>query len=106
MIRVKIESQEHKYDSINDINERWITQQVNRRQSDDQDVCVKVHIEQDSIKIVLNTPTCSSSGGGGRRPRPQEQAIFNLWKDRGLNQTNFSGGNVVAFFKQLRKLVD
>jgi len=104
MIQIIIGSSKRQFNSVRDIDESWIAQQVNRRQSDGQDVCVQVFIKKDSIDIRLSTPACSK-GGGGRRPRPQEEAIFDLWKERVLNQIDFSGGNVIAFFKQLRKLL-
>lgn len=106
MIRIKIGSSERQFSSISDLDESWITQQVNRRQADGQAVCVQVSIEQSSVNIRLSTPGCSKRSGGGRPPKPQEKAIFDLWDKRGLNQANFSGGNIVAFFKQLRKLLD
>ena len=105
MIRITIGSNERQFSSIRDIDESWIAQQVNRRQSDGQTVCVQVFIKQNSVDILLSTPACSKGGGTGRPPKPQEQTIFNLWDERGLNQTNFTGGNVIAFFKQLRKLL-
>lgn len=106
MIQIQIGSSERQFSSIRDLDESWINQQINRRKADGQAVCVQVSIEQTSVNIRLSTPACSKSGGGGRPPNPQEKAIFDLWDERGLNQANFSGGNVVAFFKQLRKLLD
>lgn len=106
MIRIIIGGNERQFDSIHDVDESWIAQQVNQRQSDGQNVCVRVFIKQGSVDIQLSTPACSKGGGGGRQPRPQEEAIFDLWKERGLNQTDFSGGNVIAFLKQLRKLLN
>jgi hypothetical protein len=106
MIRIIIGSNERQFSSVNDIDENWIAQQVNRRQSDGQNVCVQVFIKQDSIDMKLSTPACKKDRGGGRQPRPQEEAIFDLWAERRLNQTDFSGGNVIAFLKQLRKLIN
>ena len=105
MIRIIIGSSEREYSSIKDIEESWIAQQVDRRQEDEQDVCVQVFIKLDNVDVRLSTPACSK-GGGGRPPEPKEKAIFALWEERGLNQEDFSGGNVIAFFKQLRKLLD
>jgi len=106
MIRIKIGSAERQLSSISDLDESWINQQVNRRKQDGQAVCVDVSIEQNSVNIRLSTPACSKSSGGGRPPNRQEEGIFELWDKHGLNRTDFSGGNVVAFFKQLRKLLD
>jgi hypothetical protein len=54
----------------------------------------------------LSTPACAVNGGGGRAPNPEEKAIFDLWKKHGLNQMDFSGGNVIAFFKQLKNILN
>jgi hypothetical protein len=106
MIRIKIDSNEHKYNSINDLDESWIAQQVNRRQADGKEVCVRVFIKHESVDVRLGTPACKKISGSSRQPRSREEAIFDLWEQRGLNKENFSGGNIVAFFKQLRKLLD
>jgi hypothetical protein len=106
MIRITIGTGERQISTMGDLEETWINQQVNRRKDDGQNVCVQVAIEQDSINIRLRTPACAINGGGGRPPNQQERAIFDLWAKHGLNQTNFSGGNVVAFFKQLRNILD
>jgi hypothetical protein len=56
--------------------------------------------------MVLSTPTCESHGSsGGRPPNNQERRIFELWKERGLNLQDFSGGNLIAFLHQLRRLL-
>jgi hypothetical protein len=106
MIRIIIGGSERQFSSVRNIDESWVAQQVNRRQSDGQNVCVQVIIKQDSVDMRLSTPACRKGDGGGRQPRPQEEAIFDLWAERGLNQIDFSGGNVIAFFKQLRKVLD
>ena len=106
MIQIQIGSSERRINSIDELEESWINQQVNCRKDDGQNVCVQVAIEQDSINIRLSTPACAINGGCGRPPNQQERAIFDLWGKHGLNQSNFSGGNVVAFFKQLRRILD
>ena len=44
-------------------------------------------------------------GEGGHAPNTNEQEVFDLWSKRGLNSADFAGGNLVAFLKQLRRLV-
>lgn len=88
---------------ISEAKESWINQQINRRREDGLQVCVEVRIRTDSLDFTLATPTCG--GRGGRRPKPQEQEIFDLWKERGLTKEDFTGGNLVAFIKQLRKML-
>ena len=73
MIRVRIRDAERELSSV---SESWINQQINRRGADGQSVC--------------------------RPPNRYEEQVFNLWKKRGLNQEQFTGGNLIAFLKQLR----
>lgn len=101
MIRIRIGDQERDYDSA---DENWINQQINRRRADGLQVCVRVTIHLGDMDMILSTPTCGSSSRGGRRPRPSEQEVFDLWNQRGLDSPDFTGGNLVAFIKQLRRL--
>ena len=102
MVRIQIGDMERDLVSA---DEHWINQQVNRRRDDGQTVCVKVTIHEGDLNIVLATPTCGAIGGAGRSPLPHEQEVFNLWIQRGLNKADFTGGNLVAFLKQLKRLL-
>jgi hypothetical protein len=106
MIRIIIGSNERQFSSIHDLEESWIAQQINRRQAVGQDVCVRVFIKQKPVNVLLTTTACSKGIGRGPPPKQQENAIFDLWDECGLNKADFSGGNVIAFFKILRKLLD
>ena len=103
MITIKIGSSEQSYENA---DESWINQQINGRRRDGQSVCVRVVINNGSINMVLSTPNCATGGGGGRSPNLQEQRIFDLWDKHGLNKTDFHGGNLIAFLKQLRRISD
>lgn len=100
MITVRIAEEERQLDAA---DEQWINQQINRRRADGQTVCVRVTVHKDDLDVVLSTPNCAS-GGGGRPPRPREREVLDLWNQRGLNDINFTGGNLVAFLKQLKRL--
>ena len=101
MVTVKIGSIEK---DLEDVEENWINQQVNGLRRDGKSVCVRVRIKTGSLNVVLTTPECSV-GGGTRPPNPQEKEIFELWNKRGLNESDFTGGNLVAFIKQLCKML-
>jgi hypothetical protein len=88
-----------------DVPESWINQQISRRRDDALPVCVRVAIKTSGVDVVLATPGCGSGGFGGRQPKPNEAEIIELWRKRGLNDPEFSGGNLVAFLKQLSRTV-
>lgn len=87
--------------ALGDATEQWINQQIARRHRDGGSLCVQVKIEKPPLNMLLSTPQCSRNGFGGRPPSEQEQRIFELWDRRGLNQHDFTGGNLVAFLNQL-----
>lgn len=101
MIKIQIGSDERRYE---DASEQWITQQLRRRREDNVSTCVTVTINEPPLNMTLQTPGCSAGhGGGGRAPNDQERRIFDLWARLGLNEPNFTGGNIIAFVKQLRR---
>lgn len=98
VITVKIGNEER---LLSEIDAQWINQQIHRRRADGHSVCVRVQILHENLDMVLSTPNCAT-GGGGRAPNRFEQVIFDLWQKLGLNDVNFTGGNVVAFLNQLK----
>lgn len=101
MIRIRIGDSERELDAA---DPHWINQQINRRRQAGETVCVVVKVNQGGLNITLTTPTCGG-GTGGRNPTPDEQRIFDLWRERGLRENDFTGGNLVAFIKQLKSLL-
>jgi hypothetical protein len=99
MIRVIIGDNERELESV---SENWINQQINRRKANGESICAKVFIQKNNIDIGLATPSCPR-GQGYRRANKDEQEIINLWEKFGLNTEKFTGGNLVAFLKQLKK---
>jgi hypothetical protein len=89
---------------LEDADESWITQQIVNRQREGLPVCVEVTINAGALNVRLATPACGG-GSGGRPPRPDEAAIIDLWSKHKLGSTDFTGGDVVAFIKQLRRLL-
>lgn len=85
--------------------ESWINQMINPVHAAGLPVCVRVRIDDGPIKAILQTPGCSSGVGGSRPPNAQERKIFDLWDQRGLNRADFTGGNLIAFLRQLRTLI-
>jgi hypothetical protein len=102
MITIKIGPVEA---TIEQADDAWINQQINRRRADGAVVCVQVSIQEPDVHMALSTPTCATNGGGGRAPNQRERRIFDLWSERGLDERDFTGGALVAFLHQLRRLV-
>ena len=86
-----------------DATESWINQQIGRRRADGQSICVEVAINTSGLNLRLATPGCGSAGGGGRPPNANEASVLHLWNKRGLNDSGFTGGALVAFLKQVQR---
>ena len=99
-VTVLIGSDERVMHDRSEIDEAWINQQINRRQADGRTICVKVHIETHGVNVSLGTPKCPM-GPVRREANPQEREIIDLWDKCGLSREDFTGGNLVAFLKQL-----
>jgi hypothetical protein len=103
MITLRIGSESREINSKRDIDESWINSQINRRRQDGLSICAQVTIHDDNLNIVLTTPGCGTGIGGGRQPNPSERTVLDLWAKRGLNDYDFTVGNLIAFLDQLLK---
>lgn len=90
---------------LEEADPQWITQEIQGRRKDGQDVCVVVRIEAEGLNVTLSTPACAKGGGGGRAPTQRERAIFDLWREQGLDEPTFTPGAVIAFLRRLRNLM-
>lgn len=87
---------------ISEATSQWINEQINRRRSDGLPVCVQVIFDQKPLEFALSTPTCALVGGGGGRPLNQKELeVLSLWEKLHLNTPEFTGGNLVAFLRQV-----
>src|SRR5690349_10830780 len=102
MITVHINAESRPFD---DADPNWINEQINRRRRDGANVCARVQIDCPPVNMTLASVGCGAGVGGGRPPNTQEKEIFDLWNKLGLNDSDFSGGNLVAFLKQLERRV-
>ena len=87
-----------------DVPESWINQQINQRRRDGISPCVRVRIKTSDVDVGLTTPQCRGAAGG-RRLTSREAQIIDLWRKRGLTNDEFTGGNVVAFLRQVQTLL-
>lgn len=91
--------------SLAEIDEGWVNQQLSRRHAGGLTVCVQVSISEPEANMSLSTPQCAGGGGGGRPPNQRERRILELWNEYRLNGTDYTGGNLIAFLRQLRRLL-
>lgn len=83
-------------------DEADIAQQINRRRDDGAAICVRIALKSEGIDVTLGTPACGGLGGG-RRPNDREQRVIDLWRQLGLSDDKFAGGQVVAFLRQVQR---
>lgn len=88
-----------------EVDAQWITQQINGRRKDGMVVCVVVEITAGDIDVRFATPTCGGRGGGSRHLTALEHQALDLWQQHHLNNEKFSPGDVVAFVRQVLRLI-
>lgn len=102
MVTVKIGNIEKE---IDDVEANWINQQINRRREEKEPVCVRVNIKESIANISFATLDCPRGRGAKFRLNTTEEKILELWKKFKLDTKEFTGGNLVAFVEQLKKLM-
>jgi hypothetical protein len=85
---------------LRDVQPSWINEQLARRRRDGDPVCVQVFIDKPQVRMRLASPDCLGIAGG-RAATSGEQEIFELWEKHQLNDANFTGGNLIAFLRQI-----
>jgi hypothetical protein len=96
-IWVRIGNDEREY---SERENSWINEQIRRRRAEEGEVCVQVKIDHGAIQLVLFTSDCRLGGRGGHLNRVQND-VFELWKQMHLNEKDFTGGNLIAFLRQV-----
>jgi hypothetical protein len=90
---------------LRDANPAWINEQFHASLRSGRPPCVRVDIQAGDLRMVLQTPTCPASGGGGRMPNSEERKIFDLWNTEGLNNSKFTPREVIDFLERLRHII-
>jgi hypothetical protein len=102
MVTIRIGSTEQQG---NILDEGWLLQQINRRRQEGDSVCVVVEIQEPMVKLKLATADCQRSGGSSRALTTQEQRVVELWRKHHLDAAEFRGGELIAFLKQLGRVL-
>lgn len=92
---------------LRDADSQWIASEIVGRRKDGQSVCVLVEINESGANLPLMTQACrvGSGRGGGRAPNALESAIIDLWNRHGLDSGEVEPGQVVAFVRQVLRLL-
>lgn len=102
MIKFEINGAERQ---MEDAGEGWVNEQINRRRRDNQPICVRVWVEKKpEVDLVFSTPDCPPSAAGTRHLTRRENEIVQLWRKRGLNEPDFTAGNLWSFLRQAARL--
>jgi hypothetical protein len=92
--------------SLQESEESWINQEIRRQEAAaGQLPCVRVRVQDSGVDLVLSSGPCGGGAGGGRVPNEREYRIFQLWEKHGLQGGPPVGGKLVAFLKQLVRLL-
>jgi hypothetical protein len=106
MISIQIGDSSRDYESIQTIEEGWVLQQITERRRRGESFGVRVRINQTPFALALATPMASSGGGGGSRPpSPEENRVFTLWRECGLDSDQFAPGRLIEFLKRVANLL-
>jgi hypothetical protein len=104
MIAVHISESQREFANDREIDEQWIAEQINRRRYDGHTVCVRVLIEEGPINLRLSSAGCSG-GRASARFTAEQQNIIELWRRNRMDQADFDSGDVIAFLKQLHRVL-
>lgn len=100
MIRVTIGGHEH---NLDDVQIGTLVQQIARRRSDGETVCVQVHIKCPGTTVAFSTPECPKVKG--RPAKPSEQPLLEAWRRHGLDEAGFPPGALAAFLNEVKRTV-
>ena len=101
MVRVSVNGIDR---DLRDVTVPWLREHIEAVRNKGLPVCVKVTTKSGDIDMILSTPSCTSSSGESRPPRPKEREIFDLWDKHGLNSDDFNIGQLNAFLNQIKNL--
>ncbi len=103
MITITIGSDTQRTYSGHETN-RWIAQQIERRNRDNHPYCLLLNISEGDINVTLSAGTCPG-GAGGRMPNRKEEKILSLWNHIDFDSKPINPGLVISFLNKLGGLL-
>lgn len=98
MVRVCIGSSER---TLNDVTENWVREQIGRRRSANEEICLRVIINTSELNLHLSTPGCGRAEGR-RVPNPLERRIADSWERHRMNEDEFASHAVMSFLAEVQ----
>lgn len=107
MITITIGQASREWSGPDDVEESWIAQQINERYRRGEAVCVFVRIVVPGVELGMVAGQCGSNYAPGPplRLSDDEEKIVALWRERTSKNGRVDPGEIIGFFKQLRRLV-
>ena len=102
-ITIEIGSTSREWHSLDEVDESWIAQQITERERAGQPFCVKIGISDSTVNVGMQVGQCQGGFPSGSRPNEDEERIIQLWRDRVKSNGHIDPGQIIAFFKQLRR---
>jgi hypothetical protein len=99
MKRITISNSER---DLVDVSPSWIREHVQALSSRSMPVCVRVMIKSGSLNLAFATPACGGTRSSDREPNPDEKRLLELWRRKGLNETDFDVGQLIAFVNEVK----
>jgi hypothetical protein len=87
-------------------SEGWVNQMIADARRRGVTLCVQVSINEPGVQLLLSAPSgCGGGGGAGRQANDRERRIIDQWHRRGLNDGQFSPGQLRAFLNDITRLI-
>lgn len=95
----------HERQGIESLEESWVSNVIQGYKRNDEKCCVVLKIDEEDVDLKLATSDCGLGGGGTRKFTSKEQDIIDLWTKLDLNSQSCNPGNLIAFLKQLQRII-
>ena len=105
MITAEIGKTRREWNSLDDVEEAWIAQQITERHRAGTPVCVYVRIALNGIDIGMIAGECQPGSRSSKQLNEDERKVLELWSERTRSNGHVEPGDVISFFKQLRQLI-
>lgn len=104
MITVSIGSVSRTF-SLGDVDEQWISAQINNRRKEGALPCVEITLEDGPWHLRFRTKNCPPPTGG-RQATPDEAKVLGFWDDIMRTEREVNPGAIISFLHRLPKMLE